>query len=70
MNRPQLACAQEVQMLITCMKKNGYDALSSQCQKDAKKLSACVLGLKDDKKQKDTLNYHLQRLSKVMKRRR
>ena len=68
-NRPQLRCAQEVQVLLTCMKKYGYDALSSKCQKDARRLTQCVASLGNEKKQKDTLNYHLQRLSKIMKKR-
>ena len=69
-NRAQLGCAQEVQVLLTCMKKHGYDALSSQCMKDARRLTQCVASLGNEKKQKDTLNYHLQRLSKIMKKKR
>ena len=67
-NRAHLGCAQEVQVLLTCMKKHGYDALSAKCQKDARRLTQCVASLGNDKKQKDTLNYHLQRLSKIMKK--
>ena len=69
MTRPRLACATEVQVLLTCMKKHGFDGLNTKCQRDAKKLSTCISSLGSEKKQKDTLNYHLQRLSRFMKRR-
>ncbi len=118
LNRPHLACAQEVQTLLTCMKvrpavnppcvrdghpfsdlkermnerltrllsrslarsffsffchrlaqKHGFDASSAQCMKDAKRLSTCMASIGNERKQKDSLHYHLQRLSRIMKRR-
>ena len=55
--------------MYLALQKHGFDGSSAQCMKDAKRLSTCMASLGNEKKQKDTLNYHLQRLSRIMKRR-
>lgn len=65
--RRNLACYTEFLSVISCFKRTNLD--DSKCRGEIKMLNECMSAATEKKKaHKSSLNFHLQRLSRAMKK--
>lgn len=67
MSRKQLACYEELHAFLTCLGRSGT-SVDTNCMPQIAALTACADAAAKQQKAGSTLNYHLQRLSKFMRR--
>ncbi|KAL4519471.1 hypothetical protein Ndes2526B_g01935 [Nannochloris sp. 'desiccata'] len=60
------ACGEELQSFFACLAKSGQD-FDDKCIKERKALTACATAAARRPKVVNTINYHLQRISRLMK---
>ncbi|GJP38332.1 hypothetical protein CLOM_g22785 [Closterium sp. NIES-68] len=64
--RKTLPCFVEMMAFMSCIKENAFD--TTPCQKHLSALDACMDTQKSKGKTRNTINFHLQRIAKSMRR--
>jgi hypothetical protein len=64
--RRTLICGDEMMMLLACFKKCNFE--DAKCMGEKKALDACLAFQARQPKSSNTINHHLQRLSRLAKR--
>ncbi|KAG0564718.1 hypothetical protein M758_8G129100 [Ceratodon purpureus] len=65
LTRKTLPCFQEMLIYLSCVQKFNYD--DDKCATEKRALNMCMELQSKQPKQGSTINYHLQRISKMMK---
>ena len=65
MGKRVLPCFNEMLSLMTCFKKNSFE--DAKCQAEVRLLNACMAAQAKKPRETNTINFHLQRLSKAAK---
>lgn len=63
----KLVCMAELTAFFSCMSRFRFD-IDGNCDKEKEALSKCAAEAAKKTKQRNTTNYHLQRLSRALKR--
>mmetsp|Transcript_22670 Transcript_22670/g.40388 ORF Transcript_22670/g.40388 Transcript_22670/m.40388 type:complete len:88 (-) Transcript_22670:164-427(-) len=64
----QMECYSELNAFMECLGKSNFE-VDSKCAKESSALMACAQAAGQKQKTKSTMNYHLQRLARLVKRR-
>eukprot|EP00890_Picochlorum_soloecismus_P002688 jgi/Picsp_1/341/NSC_00340-R1_mitochondrial ribosomal protein subunit mrp10 len=66
--RGNVQCAEELQQFFVCMTKSGGSNINTVCSKEIQALRSCAAAAARAPKAVNTINYHLQRIARMMKR--